>query len=421
MSPATDPGPTLRIERMQWKAGETLVCGIDEVGRGAWAGPVTVGAVVAPPHHLRGVRDSKQLTRDERERASTRVMRWALGFAVGHASAQECDELGMTAAQRLAGTRALDALEAQGLVPDKIILDGKHDYLALGERVTTVVRGDQACLSVAAASCIAKVTRDRLMREEAEHFPHYGFESNVGYPAPDHQRALAAVWSERHPSPFVGVHGEPVLGRSARGAGPPVRVASRATKGAAMDVDVAEVHAAALDRTRAWVAGVGTNDWQRPSTCPAWTVRELVNHVVSGNWWAAELGAGATIEGVGDRLDGDVLGDDPLAAYDASAAAAAAVFRAPGALDAPCAVSYGPVPGSVYCGHRFMDVLVHGWDVAKSTAQDTTIAPELVEALWAVVAPQRDMLVGSGAFAVVEIPDAADRQTELLALLGRVA
>ena len=91
-------------------------------------------------------------------------------------------------------------------------------------------------------------------------------------------------------------------------------------------------------------------------------------------------------------------------------------------MDAPCAVSYGPVPGSVYCGHRFIDVLVHGWDVAKSTGQDTTLDPALVEACWAVVEPQLEMLVGSGAFGTeVEVPDDADAETKLLAVLGRQA
>ena len=98
-------------------------------------------------------------------------------------------------------------------------------------------------------------------------------------------------------------------------------------------------------------------------------VRTLVNHVVSGNWWAGELAAGATIESVGDRLDGDVLGADATAAYDASAEVAAAAFKAPGAMDRPVAVSYGPVPGEVYAGHRFIDVLVHGWDLAVGTGQ----------------------------------------------------
>jgi ribonuclease HII len=186
--PAT---PTLRLERRCWKAGERVVVGIDEVGRGAWAGPVTVGAVVPATEHLRGIRDSKQLTRGERERAAADVREWAVAVGVGHASHLECDELGMTAALRVAARRALDQLADQGYAPDRVILDGNHDYLGLGkERVTTVIKGDSSVLAVAAASCVAKVTRDSMMREEADHYPPYDFESNVGYPAPVHKAAL---------------------------------------------------------------------------------------------------------------------------------------------------------------------------------------------------------------------------------------
>jgi len=180
----------LRLERKMWAAGEQVVCGIDEVGRGAWAGPVTVAAVVPAPEHLRGVRDSKQLDRAERERAAASVRGWAVAIGVGHASHIECDELGMTAALRAAGLRALAQLDEQGFAPDRIVLDGNHNYLGLGARVTTVIKGDVTCLAVAAASCVAKVTRDRMMVDEAEHFPPYGFESNVGYPAPVHKAAL---------------------------------------------------------------------------------------------------------------------------------------------------------------------------------------------------------------------------------------
>jgi ribonuclease HII len=182
--------PTLRLERRCWKAGERVVVGMDEVGRGAWAGPVTVAAVVPAPEHLKGVRDSKQLLRDERTRAAADVREWARAVGVGHASHEECDELGMTAAQRVAGHRALAMLVAQGYEPDRVILDGNHDYLRLGARCTLVVKGDASVLAVAAASCVAKVTRDALMREEAEHYPPYDFESNVGYPAPVHKAAL---------------------------------------------------------------------------------------------------------------------------------------------------------------------------------------------------------------------------------------
>ena len=190
-APTRRTGPTLRLERKFWDAGDKVVCGIDEVGRGAWAGPVTVAAVVPAPEHVRGVRDSKQLTRTQREAAAHAVRRWAVAVGVGHASYEECDELGMTAALRTAGMRALAQLDAQGFTPDRIVLDGNHDYLRLGSRVTTVIKGDATCLAVAAASCVAKVTRDHMMMEEAEHYPPYDFESNVGYPAPAHKTTLA--------------------------------------------------------------------------------------------------------------------------------------------------------------------------------------------------------------------------------------
>jgi uncharacterized protein (TIGR03086 family) len=187
-----------------------------------------------------------------------------------------------------------------------------------------------------------------------------------------------------------------------------------------MDVDLPEVHARSLDHARRAVAGVGAEQWDLLSDCDPWTVRELVNHVVTGNYWAAELGSGLTIEAVGDRLDGDVLGTDPLRVYDDSSLIAAAVFRSPGAMEQPCAVSYGPVPGSVYCGHRFLDVLIHGWDVATSTGQDTTLDVDLVEACFAVIEPQMDMLAASGMFGNrIDLPDDASRQARLLGLLGR--
>ncbi|GIU90575.1 MAG: ribonuclease HII [Acidimicrobiia bacterium] len=188
----TGPYPTLRWERARWAEGDEVVVGIDEVGRGSWAGPVTVCALVPAAEHLRGVRDSKMLTPHERERCAARVRAWARAVAVGHASHEECDALGMTEALRTAAGRALAQLEAQGYTPDRIVLDGNHDYLRLPGRVHTVVKGDQTVLSVAAASVVAKVTRDAIMAEEAEHYPHYGFESNRGYPAPAHKCALAA-------------------------------------------------------------------------------------------------------------------------------------------------------------------------------------------------------------------------------------
>jgi uncharacterized protein (TIGR03086 family) len=186
--------------------------------------------------------------------------------------------------------------------------------------------------------------------------------------------------------------------------------------------DIATLHHQALDATRVTVAGLKPDQLSLPTPDDAWDVRALLNHVVSGNFWAAELACGRTIADVGDRLDGDVIGDDPLGTYTASASVAAAAFEAPGALDAPCAVSYGPVPGSVYAGHRFIDVLIHGWDLAKATGQSTALDPHLVEGCFAVIEPQIDLLRGSGMFGDdVRAPAGADAQTRLLALLGRRA
>jgi ribonuclease HII len=179
--------PGLTVERSLWEAGASVVVGVDEVGRGAWAGPLTVGAVVVPQNRrIYKLRDSKMLTEPEREARFERVAAWCEAWAVGHASFEECDDLGMAEAQRLAARRAIEGL---GVVPEAVVVDGSWDFVG-GPRTEMVVGGDARCLSVAAASILAKVTRDRLMRIEAEHYPAYGFDSNKGYPEPRHQAAL---------------------------------------------------------------------------------------------------------------------------------------------------------------------------------------------------------------------------------------
>lgn len=190
MSPASTP--TLDLESQRWERGDQLVIGMDEVGRGAWAGPCTIAAVVAGRTPLSGVRDSKTLSARQREQAVAAIREWSPGIGIGHASARECDALGMTRALRRAGERALAALELQGIAIEHVLLDGAHDFLGLGDRCTTVVKGDGTSLAIAAASVVAKTTRDALMVAQAEHFPAYGFERNVGYPAPVHRVALAA-------------------------------------------------------------------------------------------------------------------------------------------------------------------------------------------------------------------------------------
>lgn len=183
-------GPTLRIERELWAAGHHVVVGVDEVGKGAWAGPLTVGAAVLPSERrVYKVRDSKQLTEAAREELFEKVADWCIAWSVGHASHTECDELGMSAAQRLAARRALDAL---GVVADQVLIDGRWDFIG-GGHTRTIVKGDASCLSIAAASILAKVTRDRLMRELAPRYPGFCFERNKGYPSPEHQATLREV------------------------------------------------------------------------------------------------------------------------------------------------------------------------------------------------------------------------------------
>lgn len=179
--------PGLGFERSLWETGAEVVVGVDEVGRGAWAGPLTVGAAVVPSdRRIYKIRDSKMLTEPEREAMFDRVADWCELWAVGHASAQECDELGMSDAQRLAARRAIDGL---GVIPDAVLVDGNWDFVGGARRI---VGGDRLSLSVASASILAKVTRDRIMRRLAPEFPPYNFEGNKGYPCPIHKASLQA-------------------------------------------------------------------------------------------------------------------------------------------------------------------------------------------------------------------------------------
>lgn len=179
--------PSLAVERELWAEGHEVVVGLDEVGKGAWAGPLTVGAAIAPrDRRITGVRDSKALTEREREQLYGRVAGWCDGWAVGHASAMECDALGMSEAQRLAARRALDAL---GVTPTAVLIDGRWDFVGAGT-TRLIVKGDATCLSISAASVLAKVTRDRIMRGLAEGHPGFEFDANKGYPCPRHKVAL---------------------------------------------------------------------------------------------------------------------------------------------------------------------------------------------------------------------------------------
>ena len=192
--------PTLDYERRFRGSGARLLAGIDEVGRGALAGPVSVGIAVVDLHEqklLADVRDSKLLKVADRERLVPLVRSWSVASAVGHASAKEIDAVGIVAALRLAGTRAWLAVLAAGVTPDVVLLDGSHNWLSPETQpslfddgpaepgcdapVHTLVKADMQCLSVAAASILAKVERDGMMRGLHSEYPAFGWDENKGY------------------------------------------------------------------------------------------------------------------------------------------------------------------------------------------------------------------------------------------------
>ena len=156
--------PNLANEKELWAEGHSVVVGLDEVGRGSWAGPLVIGAAVVPQdRRVYKLRDSKMLTESERESMFDRVAEWCDAWSLGIVTHQECDELGMSAALRLAASRAITSL---GVAPDRVLLDGSHDFVG-GGITKTIVKGDATCVSIAAASILAKVSRDRMMRAEA--------------------------------------------------------------------------------------------------------------------------------------------------------------------------------------------------------------------------------------------------------------
>ena len=181
------------IERELAAAGNPRVAGVDEVGRGAWAGPVVVCAVVARPGFPAppgGLTDSKRLTPQRRAELAAELPAWVESYALGAASHDEIDALGMTAALRRAARSALDKLPER---PDTVLLDGSHDYIGHPWRVRCAVKADLRSVSVAAASVIAKVYRDRLMAELGQAHTEFAFGENGGYPSPAHQQALATL------------------------------------------------------------------------------------------------------------------------------------------------------------------------------------------------------------------------------------
>ncbi|HEX8762280.1 MAG TPA: ribonuclease HII [Candidatus Saccharimonadales bacterium] len=163
-----------------------MILGVDEVGRGCLAGPVVAGAVILDKP-LRGLKDSKKLTKADREKFDKRIRERAVAFGLGWVTNIEIDALGMTAAVALAMKRAVESVQAQY---DEIIIDGNYNYLPHLANVTCIIKADDLIPSVSAASVIAKVARDNYMAEMAKQYPDYKFESHVGYATPAHRAAL---------------------------------------------------------------------------------------------------------------------------------------------------------------------------------------------------------------------------------------
>lgn len=207
---AAAKGPTLRFERTFAAMGHRVLAGCDEVGRGALAGPVSVGLVAVQLESVRalkGVRDSKLLTPADRQTLVPLIKKWCPAWGVGHASAAEIDLLGLMGALRLAGTRAWTQV-CETLIPDVVLLDGNHNWLspemqaslfdepsddddaACTAPVHTRIKADMTCLSVAAASVLAKVERDAMMVEYSSLHPEYGWDVNKGYATEAHRAAI---------------------------------------------------------------------------------------------------------------------------------------------------------------------------------------------------------------------------------------
>ena len=212
------PWPNATRERALFGRGAKTIVGIDEVGKGSWAGPLVVGIAMLsremvfsdePAVLLGGVRDSKQLSEMQREEMFDHVAANCLRWSIGAASALECDQLGMVAAQRLATARGFAALAGASVdvasvdgrwdfvasvdvaSVDAAIVDGRWDFVAPHAReVMLEVKADADCVSVAAASVLAKVSRDRMMRTLAGDYPQWHFDTNKGYPCPKHRAAL---------------------------------------------------------------------------------------------------------------------------------------------------------------------------------------------------------------------------------------
>jgi uncharacterized protein (TIGR03086 family) len=187
-----------------------------------------------------------------------------------------------------------------------------------------------------------------------------------------------------------------------------------------MQSDIRDLYQRAMAAFGERVHAVGDDQWSRPTPCSEWDVRALVNHLVYENRWAPPLFEGQTIAEIGDRFEGDLLGDDPRKAWDDSARDAVAAVRGDGALERTVHLSFGDAPGREYVMQLFADTLVHGWDLARAIDADQRMDPGLVDACATWFANVEDAYRAGGAIGPrPDLPADASPQTRLLAMFGR--
>ncbi|HEX2267532.1 MAG TPA: TIGR03086 family metal-binding protein [Actinomycetota bacterium] len=188
-----------------------------------------------------------------------------------------------------------------------------------------------------------------------------------------------------------------------------------------MMVDIRDFHRRAAGAFGARVQAVRDDQWTLPTPCAEWNVRDLVHHLVHENRWTAPLMQGSTLEEVGDRFEGDLLGEDPKSAWQQSVDEAVKSVRAV-PLNRTVHLSYGDVPARHYAFELATDHLIHAWDLARAIGADESLDQDLVELVYRKMKPREDALKVSGLFGTrVEPPEDADLQTRLLAVYGRVA
>jgi uncharacterized protein (TIGR03086 family) len=189
-----------------------------------------------------------------------------------------------------------------------------------------------------------------------------------------------------------------------------------------MTTTTGELYLRAMAATQGIMEGVPADRWDASTPCTEWNARQVANHIIGENLWAAELFQGKTIAQVGTALEGDLTGDDPAGAYRRSVRLAQDAAGAPGAMQSVCHLSFGDYSGSDYAAQLFLDTLIHGWDIARATDQNTRLDPELVAACQPIAQELTRQFRQAGVFGEDLPVDAdAEPQTRLLALLGRSA